>query len=154
MEKRIPVTNNGAMMLYVGANMVPPGETRDFPESQVPHHLRPAPVEVKEETPADPLASLLDGNVPSVVAALPELSVEQLEKLGEMEQAGGKRKGVLNALAEALLTRAANKDALDKIVLLSDEELAAALKEAGTDINAAPEYIAALKAELAKRLAE
>lgn len=151
MEKRIPVTNNTAMNLYVGSNIVPPGETRDFFESQVPHHLRPAQEEAEVKAPADPLAELLDGNVASVVAALPELSTEQLEKLGDMEQAGGKRKGVLGALAEALLNRAANKDALEKVVLMSDEELAVALEEAGTDINAAPEYVAALEAEAAKR---
>lgn len=155
MEKRIPVTNNTSMNLYVGSNIVPPGETRDFFESQVPLHLRP--VDQVEEAPVvvvDPLAELLDGNVASVVAALPELTTEQIEKLGEMEQAGGKRKGVLSALAEALLTRAANKDAMDKVGLLSDEELAAELEAVGSDIAASPEYLAALEAESAKRLAE
>lgn len=151
---KIPIANTGKNHMSVGSYLIPPGETRHIEEAEVPHHLRPKKEEEKKEAPADPLTELLAGNVPSVVAALPELSVEQIEKLGELEQAGGKRKGVLSALAEALLTRAANKDALDKVVLLSDEDLAAALNEAGTDINAAPEYIAALEAELARRLAE
>ena len=104
---KIPVSNNSAMPIYVGAAMVPPGETRHFDEQDVPHHLRPAPVEAaKVEAPADPLAELLKGNVAAVVAALPDLADADVERLGELEQAGQARKGVLSAVAEALLVRA------------------------------------------------
>jgi len=107
MEKRIAVENKTKMPLYVGSNIVPPGEIRDFPESQVPHHLRPAPVaEAAPQAPADPLAELLKGNVASVVAALPDLTDADVERLGELEQQGQARKGVLSAVAEELLVRA------------------------------------------------
>lgn len=104
---KIPVSNNTAMPIYVGAAMIPPGETRHFDEQDVPHHLRPAPVEAAPvAAPADPLAELLKGNVAAVVAALADLPDADVERLGELEQAGQARKGVLSAVAEELLVRA------------------------------------------------
>ena len=104
---KIPVSNTSAMPIYVGAAMIPPGETRHFDEQDVPHHLRPAPVaEAAPQAPADPLAELLKGNVAAVVAALPDLTDADVERLGELEQAGQARKGVLSAVAEELLVRA------------------------------------------------
>jgi hypothetical protein len=109
MERRIPVENNTAMPIYVGSNMIPPGEIRDLPISQVPPHLRPPePAAVVEEATPDPLTELLEHNVKTVVAALDSLSIEQIEKLGEMEQAGAARRGVLSAIAEKLLSAAGN----------------------------------------------
>lgn len=151
---KIPVTNNGKNHMPVGSYLVPPGETRHIEEAEVPHHLRPKKEEAKEKLPDDPLALLLEGNVQTVVAGLPELTIEQLEKLGDMEQTGQKRKGVLSALAETLLNRAANKDLLDKVELMSDEELADELEAAGVDIAVSPEYLAALDAESARRKGE
>lgn len=115
MEKRIPVINDTKMPIYVGSNIVPPGETRDFPESQVPVHLRPAPA---EDTPAaaeagheeNPLVSLLDQKVDDVKAAIPGLADAEVELLGELEQmSGNPRKGVLSAVAEEILKRAEAK---------------------------------------------
>lgn len=104
---KIPVHNPTAMPIYVGAAMIPPGETRHFDEQDVPLHLRPAPVEAAPvAAPADPLAELLKGNVASVVAALADLPLADLERLGELERAGQARKGVLSAVAEELLVRA------------------------------------------------
>ncbi|MFA6971646.1 MAG: hypothetical protein WC208_09635 [Gallionella sp.] len=103
----IPVTNNGNTHLAVGSFLIPPGETRHFDENEVPHHLRPAAVEVKKvEAPADPLAELLKGNVASVVAALDGMLLIDIERLGDLEQQGQARKGVLSAIAEILLVRA------------------------------------------------
>lgn len=153
MEKRIPVTNNTNMPLYVGSNIVPPGETRDFPESQVPHHLRPQKDEPAKEqaAPADPLAELLKGTVKEVTAGLDGLLTEDLETLGELEQLGQARKGVLSAIGELLLGRAAQADMMAKVAAFTDEELAAALEDAKTDIHVDPDYLAALEAEAAKR---
>lgn len=108
MEKRIPVTNNTKMNLYVGSNIVPPGETRDFPESHVPHHLRPQADEpVREQgAPADPLGEMLKSSVKEISAGLDGLSTDDIERLGDLEQAGQARKGVLSAVSEALLARA------------------------------------------------
>ena len=108
---KIPVSNSTAMPIYVGAAMIPPGETRHFDEQDVPPHLRPAQeVAAEPEAPADPLAELLKGNVASVVAALPGLSVSDVERLGDMEQADLGRKGVLGAIAEQLMIRAENTE--------------------------------------------
>jgi len=107
---KIPVTNNTAMSIYVGSAMIPAGETRHFEEHEVPHHLRPkaeaAPVEQPVE---DPLGELLKGNVQSVVEALDALSSDDIERLGELEQAGQARKGVLNAIADIQLSHAAEQ---------------------------------------------
>lgn len=107
---KIPVTNNGTTYLAVGSTLIPPGETRHFEEQDVPHYLRTAAEEAKqEEAPVDPLAELLKGNVASVSAALAELSDADIERLGELEQTcANPRKTLLSAIAEALLTRAAN----------------------------------------------
>lgn len=149
---KIPVHNKSAMPIYVGTAMVLPGETRHFDEQEVPHHLRPAQAEeVKVEVVKDPLAELLLSNVKKVTAALAGLSTAEVEKLGELEQAGQARKGVLSAVGELLLNRAAQVEMLDKVAAFTDEELATALEDAKTDINIDPDYLAALEAEAAKR---
>ncbi|MCE5182370.1 MAG: hypothetical protein LLG15_11260 [Betaproteobacteria bacterium] len=156
MEKRIAVTNNTQMNMHVGSNIVPPGETRDFPESQVPHHLRPVDAEEpeKKEEQIDLLAEMLSSKVADIIAKIPSLSDADLERLGEMEQVGKSRTTLLSAIAEALLHRAAMSDMLAKVAALSADELAAELKDIGTDVNADPDYLAALEAEQAKRAAE
>ena len=150
---KIPVTNNTKMPMYVGASMIPPGETRHFDEQDVPHHLRPTPPDLPLSggEKGDPLAALLQGNVKSVADALNGLSTEEVERLGELEQAGQNRKGVLSAVAELLLGRAANAELLAKVEGMSDVELADALEEAKTDINVDSDYLSALEAEAAKR---
>lgn len=151
--KKIPVHNKTAMPIYVGAAMVLPGETRHFDEHEVPRHLRPkedAPAK-EQAAPADPLAEMLKGTVKEVVAALAGMPLSDIEKLGDLEQAGQERKGVLSAIADIQLNHAANADMLAKVAAFSDEELAAALEDAKTDINVDPDYLAALEAEAAKR---
>ena len=151
MERRIPVTNNTKMNLHVGSNIVPPGETRDFPESQVPHHLRPVIETEKpaEAVPGDPLAELLKGNVKIIVAALNGMLLADIERLGELEQAGQARKGVLSAIAEIQLNAASQADMLAKIGALTDEELADQIASLGTGED--PALVSALQAEAAKR---
>lgn len=107
MEK-IPVTNNTAMPIYVGSNMIPPGETRHFDEADVPEHLRPAKAApVVEAVAEDPIQALSEKPAKDIIAAIPELGVEALEKLGDIEQLREKpRSTVLAALSEALLARA------------------------------------------------
>lgn len=110
---RIPVTNATAMPIYVGAAMVPPGETRHFEEHDVPLHLRPAPAEPEEPAPAaDPAAALLEGTVAHITAALPALPDNLLDRIGELEQqAKAPRKTLLAAIAEETLNRAEAKQA-------------------------------------------
>jgi hypothetical protein len=153
MEKRIWVHNPTKTNLHVGADIVPPGETKDFPESRVPRHLRP--VEKKEEAPVEktnPLADLLKGSVKDIVPGLDALSTADLEALGELEQLAEKpRTTLLSAIAELLLNRAAQADMLAKAAAFSDADLAVALEDAKTDINVDPDYLTALEAEAAKR---
>ena len=106
---KVPVTNNKAAPIYVGAYMIPAGETRHFEEEDVPPHLRPQPVvQPVVEEPKDPLALLAARPVKEIQAALPELKLEELERLGELEQLKGEagRKTLLSAIAEELLKRA------------------------------------------------
>mgnify|MGYP000393750727 CR=1 FL=1 len=108
MNEKVPVTNNTAMPIYVGSHMIPPGETRHFDAAAVPEHLKPAPVApVAEVVVEDPIAALSDKPAKEVIAAIPELGVEALEKLGDLEQLKEKpRSTVLAAISEALLSRA------------------------------------------------
>lgn len=106
----VPVSNTGKMMMYVGGHMIPPGETRLLPAHHVPEHLWPVPSPVVAPEAPDPLTDLLTGNVKSVVEALPGLDVEQLMELEALEALReAPRKGVLEAVAEALLERAADE---------------------------------------------
>lgn len=111
MEKRITVHNPTAMPIYVGSNMIPPGETRDFAESTVPPHLRPqeAAEEPAAEEPAlDLIANLQKLSIKDIVTALADLSTEDLARLEELENADGSpRKGLMTALVEEKLKRAA-----------------------------------------------
>lgn len=111
MEKRIPVSNNTQMPIYVGSNMVPPGETRDFPESQVPPHLRPV-AQVAETAPApgndgDPLLELLDKPIKEITPLLAALTDDELTRLEAAENAGKTRSTLIAAIAEEKLQRAA-----------------------------------------------
>ncbi len=108
MQTKIPVTNNGAMAMYVAGLMIPPGETRHFDADLVPLHLRPAASEAEAEAPApDPLAVLLAHSVKDIKALLPELDDATLEALGSAEQAAETpRSTLLGAIAEEQLTRA------------------------------------------------
>lgn len=107
---KIAVHNPTGMPLYVGATMVPAGETRHFDEQDVPLHLRPADEapSAQDEDPFNPLAALLEGTTREIVAALPDMSAEDIRQLEALEQLGQARKGVLSAIAEALLAVAAS----------------------------------------------
>jgi hypothetical protein len=149
---KVPVENKTKMPIYVGSAMIPPGETRHFDEHEVPHHLRPVPV--AEETTVEqdsPLADLLKGTVGTVVAALADMQAADIEQIEALEASGQNRKGVMGAIREELLNRAAQAEMLAKVEALADEELAVALEDAKTDINIDPDYLAALEAEAAKR---
>lgn len=112
MNQKIPVTNTGAMPIYVAGQMIPPGETRHFDADQVPHHLRPAAPEPEPEVPNDPITALIGHSVKDIVAQLPGLALEQLEQLGDLEQAKGDdaRKTLLGAIAEEQLKRAGSEE--------------------------------------------
>lgn len=113
MEKRVTVHNPTSMPIYVGSNMVPAGETIDFPESQVPPHLRPRhdeEVAAPAEKEQDLIADLQKLAVKEILIALPDLSAEDLSRLEALEHAAEKpRKSLEHAIAEEKLKRAAEK---------------------------------------------
>jgi len=150
----IPIKNSGKTALHVGGFTVLPGETRIFPEHHVPPHLRPAAPETEVETP-DPdadLKALLDGTVTEVRDALPAFTDDELDTLEilESEDTGGKgRKGVLEAISEARLQRAADADwntFKDSLQGLDEAALLAKLDEVGGDIDRQNLIQAALEA--------
>jgi hypothetical protein len=109
----IPVTNDTQMPIYVGAAMIPAGETRLFHEDQVPVHLRPAPTPAAEpEPPKDDVAELAKKSAKDIIDMVPNIDTSNLERLGEMEQARMKdgkpqpRTTVLAAISEEILKRA------------------------------------------------
>lgn len=115
MSKQIPVTNNTSNPLPVGGCYVMPGETRHFSEHQVPLHLRPAADKTEPEPPVDAVLVILDGSVPDVTQALPDLSDDELARLKAAEEGGKTRTGVMKAIAEEELKRAsARTDAASK----------------------------------------
>lgn len=120
MEK-IPVTNNTEMPIYVGAAMIPPGDTRHFDVDQVPHHLRPvaaAPVEIAPAA-SGLLVALLEKSVAHIKEEFHSLTLEELEQMGELEQFGQARKSLLSALADEIMKR--DGDAAFASLLGSDE---------------------------------
>lgn len=102
---KVPYSNETSGFVHIGPVTIAPGATRDVEQSHIPGY-KPA-----EEAPAppvdDPLAVLLSHSIPTVIAGLDGLSRDQLEKLGELEQKGQARKGVLGPIAEILLKAAA-----------------------------------------------
>ncbi|MDP1674844.1 MAG: hypothetical protein Q8L65_17245 [Burkholderiales bacterium] len=107
MEK-IPVTNSTQMPIYVGATMIPAGETRHFDLADVPHHLRPAAVEAESAPEAsDPVADLQKKPLKEIRAALNSLSGSDLQRLSELESAAkSPRKSLLEEIAAIQLAGA------------------------------------------------
>lgn len=107
MKELIHISNGGKEAMYVGGKMIPPGETRHFEPHELPPHLRPQAPSADPETTDNPLAELLKKKVADVVAALPDLSDEDLQRLGGLEQVASKpRTSLLGAIAEETLKRA------------------------------------------------
>ena len=94
--KAIPYYNDSENAVWIGGQMIPPGCCRMVDASLLPSD--PVPAELEQEN--DPLAELLIGTVDAVLAKLPELSTEEVERLGELEQVGQQRKGILGPIAE------------------------------------------------------
>ena len=103
---RVPIENKGAMPIFVGGVMIPPGETRHFEDDMLPPEFRSAaPVAVEAEA-GDPLLDLLAGTVAEVAGGLSVLSDEFLTRLEALETDGKARNGVFKAIAVERLARA------------------------------------------------
>jgi hypothetical protein len=121
MNERIPVHNPTQMPIYVGATMIPAGETRHFDLEDVPHHLRPAVEAAPDAEPApaaDLVADLRKKPIKDVLDGVEVLNDADLQRLIDLETADEKpRKSLLTELGELQLKRA--------------EEAEAALRDAG-----------------------
>ena len=104
---QVPIENKGAMPIYVGGMMIPPGETRHFAEEDLPPEYRrsAAPPVADVE---DPIDALLQGKVSEVIDGLSVLSDDFLARLEAREADGKARKGVLEAIVAERLVRAEN----------------------------------------------
>lgn len=105
MSKMIPVKNNSQMPMYVGSFQIAAGETRHFPEHQVPAYLR-EPEQAEEVVIGNPLALILNNSIKKIVPQLPALSDDQLTDLEEIEANYENRTGIAKAIQEERLRRA------------------------------------------------
>lgn len=112
--KKIPYFNDADHIVFMGGVMVPPGETRLVDEALIV--AAPAAADdIGNDGVVDSLGSintakledLLKGKQDDVLKALPGLSLAEVDALGDLEQVGQARKGILGAVAERLLESAA-----------------------------------------------
>ena len=100
-----PYFNDTNHVVFLGGVMIPVGDTR-----LVDARLLPEPVMAAVSTPegaaAIDLEALLQGTVAEVMLVLPDLSREEVEQLGELEQMGQARRGILGPVADRLLSSA------------------------------------------------
>lgn len=153
---KYPVTNNGNSLMFIGSTVIPPGETKHFPLDELPAEFRPAVQDAPPENPPNALDELLALSVNDIVAKFGVTKTEDLEKIGELEQAAEKpRKSLLTKIAEELLKRAADQDKADiiaKIPLLNDEAFAALVEaEAAKGESADADIKAAIEADQKRR---
>lgn len=102
-------TNTGATPAHIDGKTIMPGESREVDETQVPGFGVSA--ELNEPLPEpNPLSEILLGNVPTVLAALADLTVEQLLELENLEGDSAKpRGGVLDGIEKRRLELAQDK---------------------------------------------
>lgn len=124
--KLIPVTNNTEAPIYLGSRMLLPGDTRHFPEAEVPAYLRlpeghvsctgleavqpvddeaapGGPARTPEPAPADPLQAILAGSPEEIAQRLQAIDdtavIGQLEDI-ELAKDDACRREVLGLLAD------------------------------------------------------
>ena len=105
MEK-VPYFNPGENPVYIGGTMVPPKDTRDVYASLIPGYKPESSGSSSTSEPTYIVDVLMQKPASEIIAAIPSLAIEDLEKLGEAEQTGPARQEVLAAIAEHLLSQA------------------------------------------------
>jgi phage-related minor tail protein len=135
MRDRISISNTTGMPMFIGSDMIAPGDTRDFFADQVPEHYRPAPaqaeptaeeraaaeeqarLEAEERQRAEHEArlalsakinDLLSKTVENIKASFPVLTVEELTAVAAAELLKGDaaRKTLLESLSSEINSRA------------------------------------------------
>lgn len=100
-----PYFNDTNHVVFLGGVMIPAGDTRLVDVRLLPEPVMAA-VSMPEGAAALDLETLLQGTVAEVMLVLPDLSREEVEQLGELEQMGQARRGILGPVADLLLTSA------------------------------------------------
>jgi len=94
----VPYANTGKTSVHIDGKTILPGESRAVDETQIPGYGVNRDDE-EEAAEINPLAEVLLGNVPTVLAALADLTVEQLLELESLETDSAQpRKGVLDGI--------------------------------------------------------
>ncbi|WP_025916147.1 hypothetical protein [Herminiimonas sp. CN] len=104
--KTVPYTNTGENTAHIGGVTIPAGETRDVDPSLLPGWTPEG--ERKEDSPPDPIAEWLKGNVKEIGSALEKLSDDELHSAMYLEENGQARKSLLELMAAEKLRRASN----------------------------------------------
>lgn len=102
---KVPYYNGGKTTIVIGCVSIAPGVTRPVDATMIPNAVPQTPEE--PPAPADPLATMLDGTVAEIVAALPNLSFDELQRLQTLEQEGKGRTTLLEAINTRLIELAA-----------------------------------------------
>lgn len=148
---KVPYFNNTDKFAHIGPVTIPPFGTRDVEDTHIPGYTQ---LVAGDPPVTDELSDLLKQSVAKVVEALPGLSQEDIDRLGELEQTGKNRTTLLSAIAEETLNRAGKtvEEIIAELPLMPDEalaELAAELAVKGNNANA--DLVAAITAEQALR---
>jgi hypothetical protein len=100
----VAYTNSNEHPVHIDGKTIMPGESRQVDETQVPGYganIKTSADLAEPNHPEEPntLAEILLGNVPSILSALSDLTIEQLRELENLEtDAAQPRKGVLEAI--------------------------------------------------------
>jgi hypothetical protein len=147
---KVPYTNETEKYLHLGSVTIPPFGCRDVEESDIPGYTPP---EAAVEAPTNPLAELQVLSIAKIKDKFSTLSESDLNALGDLEKGSqNPRSGLLSAIAEEILNRAAGKVTAETVAKYTMDELFAALSEELAKGEAADaDLLALLKAEHEKR---
>ena len=101
-----PYTNNTGKTQTIGTRRLEPGQTRMVEDTMIPGYRAAQP---PKAPPVDDIAELIQGSIKDFTASIEALNDDELQRARKLENSGKKRKGVLTAIDEALLDRAASE---------------------------------------------
>lgn len=150
MGKLIAVVNNGTTPIYIGDQVVVPGNCRHFDEDLVPRHLRPAPArkEIQSDLPPaatpDPIAEAFgcapdEDLVGKIMEAVGMVEVTPTDNLEIAREGRDKCKALIDVEQAAPKPRAAVVEALGLLQLAIGEHLVKCEAKGGADAAAAAE---------------
>lgn len=102
---KVPYTNETTHFVHIGGVTIPPGETRDVDATLLPGYEPPVLAPPEPEVPPDLLAELLKASIKNIVPEMPGMSADDLARAVTLEEAGQKRRTLLEAFAAENLRR-------------------------------------------------